>query len=465
MINIRTRITYQFVVLVTLILLVFALGVYFFSKLYLEKRFFKRLQDRAITTTTLLFDLKQTDSTVLRVIDAGDQKPLLYENISVYNDKNKEVLFSTNIANTQFHQQLIPQFDSTQQTVFLTHNQYQIVAIHLESANGSNWVIVSGVDQTGQEALDDLKKILFVMILAAILLLGVSGWFFAGRALAPMSGIVQQVNTIFPANVQKRVEHPNRSDEIGVLVATFNQLLDRIEQALKTQKIFIANVSHELKNPLTKINAQIDVALLQKRNPEVYERTLQSLQEDTRLLTQLTNALLELANTSIQANDMHVEPVRMDELLWETKKQVQEWHDDYLIQLTFTDFPDNEADLITHGNRASLSVLLLNLIDNACKFSPTKTATVDFRSNGGTMTIKVFNEGPQIPETDLPYIFQPFFRSNATAQSSKGHGVGLAVVWQVVQLHKGAIRAESTPRGTTFILTLSSSFKVSGQIG
>jgi len=458
MINIRTRITYQFVILVTLILLLFSLGVYFFSKLYLEKRFFKRLQDRAITTTTLLFDLKQTDSTVLRVIDAGDQKPLLYENISVYNDKNKEVLFSTNIANTQFHQQLIPQLDSTQQTVFLNRNEYQIVAIHLTSNMGSNWVIVSGVDQTGQEALDDLKKILIVMILAAILLLGISGWFFAGRALAPMSGIVQQVNTIFPANVQKRVEHPNRSDEIGVLVATFNQLLDRIEQALKTQKIFIANVSHELKNPLTKINSQIDVALLQKRNPEVYERTLQSLQEDTRLLTQLTNALLELANTSIQANNMHVEPVRMDELLWETKKQVQEWHNEYQIQLTFTDFPDNEEDLITHGNRASLLVLLLNLIDNACKFSPTKTAKVDFCSEAGTMTIAVFNEGPQIPETDLPYIFQPFFRSNATAQSSKGHGVGLAVVLQVVQIHKGAIQVQSTSQGTTFTVTLSSSF-------
>jgi len=458
MINIRTRITYQFVILVTLILLLFSLGVYFFSKLYLEKRFFNRLQDRAITTTTLLFDLKQTDSTVLRVIDAGDQKPLLYENISVYNDKNKEVLFSTNIANTQFHQQLIPQLDSTQQTVFLNRNEYQIVAIHLTSNMGSNWVIVSGVDQTGQEALDDLKKILIVMILAAILLLGISGWFFAGRALAPMSGIVQQVNTIFPANVQKRVEHPNRSDEIGVLVATFNQLLDRIEQALKTQKIFIANVSHELKNPLTKINSQIDVALLQKRNPEVYERTLQSLQEDTRLLTQLTNALLELANTSIQANNMHVEPVRIDELLWETKKQAPAWHNEYQIQLTFTDFPDNEEDLITHGNRASLLVLLLNLIDNACKFSPTKTAKVDFCSEAGTMTIAVFNEGPQIPETDLPYIFQPFFRSNATAQSSKGHGVGLAVVLQVVQIHKGAIQVQSTSQGTTFTVTLSSSF-------
>ncbi|GAB4043953.1 sensor histidine kinase [Spirosoma litoris] len=456
MINIRTRLTYQFVFLVTLILLFFSLGVYFFSKLYLEKRFYKRLQDRAITTTTLLFDLQQTDSTVLKLIDAGGKEPLLNENISVYNGKNREILFSTNPANTQFHEQFITQLDSTAQTLYLQKDEYQIVAIHLTSRNGNNWVVVSGIDQAGREGLEDLKRILIVMILVAILLLGISGWLFADRALAPMSGIVQQVNTIFPANVERRVEHPNRSDEIGVLVATFNQLLDRIEQALKTQKMFIANVSHELKNPLTKINSQIDVALIQKRNPEAYERTLQSLQEDARSLTQLTNTLLELANTSIQASKLPFEPVRMDELLWETKTQLQSWHDDYVIQLTFTDFPDDEEALVVQGNRASLSVLLMNLMDNACKFSPTKTASVNFRSKKGRITITVFNEGPQIPQADLPYLFQPFFRSNATAMSSRGHGVGLAVVAQVTQIHQGDIAVTSTPKGTTFTLTLSS---------
>ncbi|MBN8824263.1 MULTISPECIES: HAMP domain-containing sensor histidine kinase [unclassified Spirosoma] len=457
MTNIRTRLTVQFALLVTVILLLFSLGVYFFSKLYLEKRFFKRLQDRAITTTTLLFDLQQTDSTVLRVIDAGNKEPLLNENISIYNAKTKQVLFSNNPANTRFHEQFIPQLDSTAQTLYMRQHEYQVVAIHLAKTNSSDWVIVSGIDQTGHEALDDLKKILIVMVLAALLLLGISGWFFADRALAPMSGIVQQVNTIFPADVSKRVEHPNRSDEIGVLVATFNQLLDRVEQAINKQKMFIANVSHELKNPLTKINSQIDVALIQKRNPDAYERTLQSLQEDTRHLAQLTNTLLDLANTSMRADTLAVEPVRMDELLWESKTQLQSWHENYQIQLTFSDFPDEEEALITQGNRAALKVLLMNLLDNACKFSPGKTAQVTFQAKANTIIITVFNEGPQIPEADLPYIFQPFFRSNATAPSSKGHGVGLAVVAQVVEIHKGSISVKSTQEGTTFTLTLPSS--------
>ncbi|GAA4466725.1 HAMP domain-containing sensor histidine kinase [Nibrella saemangeumensis] len=454
MINIRTRLTYQFVLLVTLILLLFSVGVYFFSRLYLQKRFYKRLQDRALTTTTLLFDLKQTDSTVLRLIDAPNREPLLNENISVYNEKTRQVIFSTNPANSRFHEQFIPLLNPASQTVFLNRNEYQIVAIHLTRGQTGNWVIVSGIDQAGSDALDDLKKILIVMVLVAILLLGVSGWFFADRALAPMWGIVQQVNAIFPANVQKRVRHPNSSDEIGVLVATFNQLLDRIEQALNTQKMFIANVSHELKNPLTRISSQIDVALIQKREPEVYERTLQSLQEDAQTLTQLTNTLLELANTVAQARDLPLEPVRMDELLWEARLQLQQWHTDYQVQLNFPDFPDEEDALIVRGNKPSLKVLLMNLMENAGKFSTNNTAVVTFAARAGIITITVFNEGPPIPQTDLPHIFQPFFRGNATAQSSKGHGVGLAVVAQVTELHQGQISVQSGPQGTTFTLTL-----------
>jgi len=454
--NIRTRLTGQFAFLVTLILLFFSAGVYFFSELYLEQRFYKRLQDRAITTTTLLFDVQQADTTVIRLVDAAVKNPLLNETISVYNETSRTFLFTTNPANNQLHERIIPLLKPGVETQYVRQDDYQLVAIYLTNSKGGNWIIVSGIDQPGNDALSDLKKILLVMVLAAIFLLGVVGWFFADRALAPMSGIIEQVNAIYPANVEKRVEHPNRFDEIGALVATFNRLLDRIEQAIDTQKMFIANVSHELKNPLTKINSQIDVALIQKREPDAYERTLRSLREDTRTLTQLTTTLLELANVSIQVSNVPLEPVRMDELLWEVKINYQEWHPDCLVQLNFIDFPDDEDALLTQGNRPSLRVLLMNLVDNACKFSPARTATIDFQAKEGNLTVAVFNEGPPIPEADVPYIFEPFFRSDATAQSGKGHGVGLAVVAQITQMHQGTISVSSTPRGTTFTLTLAS---------
>ncbi|OIN58579.1 sensor histidine kinase [Arsenicibacter rosenii] len=452
MINIRTRLTYQFVVLVTGILLFFSLGVYFFSKLYLQKRFFKRLQDRAITTTTLLFDLQTADTTVMRLVDLSNKEPLINENISVYSEQLNKVVFTTNPANATFHEQFIPRLRKAAQTAYIHFGDYQILGLYLSNSKGNSWVIVSGIDQNGREALEDLRKILIVMVLAGILLLSISGWFFAGRALAPMSGIVQQVKTIFPANVGKRVDHPNKSDEIGVLVATFNQLLDRIEQALLTQKMFIANVSHELKNPLARLYAQIDVTLMQKRTPEVYENSLRLLQDDTRSLTQLTNTLLALANTVADGRQLPFAAIRLDELLWEAKAQVRKWRNEYQIDLHFDEFPDNEDELLIHGNEAALKVLFMNLLDNACKFSTDKTARIHFSANAGGLTVSVFNRGNPIPQRDLPHIFQPFYRSDATAQATKGHGVGLAIVAQIVDLHKGAISVDSTEEGTRFTL-------------
>lgn len=450
-INIRSRLTFQFMAIATAILLFFSVGVYFFSKLYLEKRFFKRLQDRAITTTTLLFELKSTSSTVLRLVNVSDKELLNNESILVYDEQQQKVVFSTQQSTFELQKALIPS-KKEQNQINYHSGDYQIFGIKIENNNAKYWVIVSAIDQNSQDALQDLRKILVVMILIGILLSGLSGWFFADKALAPMSEIVHQVNQIFPDNIENRLEHPNTSDEIGQLVDTFNQMLDRVKEAFVMQKMFIANVSHELKNPLTKIFSQIDVALLQKRSPEVYEESLKSLREDTRTLTQLTNTLLNLANTVVASEHIPQNNIRIDELLWETKSQLQKWHENYIIHIDFSDFPEEEEALILKGNEDSLKVALMNLMDNACKFSENKSVFISFSANIEQIKITFFNQGTVIPETDLPYIFNPFYRSNATAKATKGHGVGLAIVSQIVKLHKGTIEVKSDNEGTVFTL-------------
>ncbi|WP_082893044.1 MULTISPECIES: HAMP domain-containing sensor histidine kinase [Emticicia] len=452
MINIRSRLTYQFMAIVTAILLFFSVGVYFFSKLYLEKRFFKRLQDRAITTTTLLFDLQTADTTVLKLVNTADKELLSDESIYVYDENLKKLVFASQEPYKGLFEELIPNIQKQKNATYHYAGYYQTLGIQLKKGTASYWVIVSAIDQNGKDALEDLRKILTVMILVGLLLSGLSGWFFSDKALSPMSGIIAQVNEIFPANTEKRVEHPNKSDEIGRLVATFNQLLDRIEEALTMQKMFIANVSHELKNPLTKIYSQIDITLLQKRTPEIYEESLKSLQEDTRTLTQLTNTLLNLASTVVNAEAIQRTPIRMDELLWDAKSQLKKWHEDYQINIDFSDFPEEEESLMFNGNEASLKVAFMNLMDNACKFSENHSVFVSFSANTQRIMISFFNQGPVIPAADLPYIFRPFYRSNATANSVKGHGVGLAIVAQITKLHNGSVDVISNQEGTTFTL-------------
>ncbi len=450
--NIRFRLTNQFIALVTAILIFFSVGVYFFSKLYLEKRFYKRLQDSAVTTATLLFEIQAADTTVFKLVNVSDKEILYKESISVYSDRTHQFIFSTNQGNEIVHENVLPYVISSLTSTYKIIGEYQVFGMAIQHAGYNNWVIVSAIDYAGKEALSDLRKILIVMILVGVLMVGLSGWLFAGKALAPMSTIIKQVNEIFPKNVEKRVEHPNRSDEIGLLVDTFNRLLDRVEQTLLTQKIFIANVSHELKNPLTKMYAQLEVTLMQPRSLPVYQQMLESLKEDTRTLTQLTNTLLNLANTIVDAQSLAKVPVRMDELLWEAKGQVQKWHENYQVNINFVNFPDEEESLVVNGNEAALKVVLMNLMDNACKFSENNTVKIDFEVFDKYLQLAFFNDGPAIPSKDLPNIFEPFYRSNATAQSVQGHGVGLTIVSKITELHGGKVSVQSSSKGTTFTL-------------
>jgi signal transduction histidine kinase len=446
--SIRTRLTVQFMGLVTVVLLLFSLGVYGFSRLYLQKRFFSRLQDRALSVTVPLFDLPNRP--------VGIQPPnmelLPGELVSVYNEKLRRTIFCTDTARAVVHEPFVALLRPGKPRLYLRQNGRQLLAIALTGVARGNWILVSAVDQAGQAALTDLRQILGVMGLVGVLLLSLTGWLFAGRALAPMDTIVGQVNAIFPANMTRRVEHDNPDDEIGALATTVNRLLDRVGETLLNQKLLIANVSHELKNPLTRIRSQLDVALRQPRDAETYVRLLTSLRDDATALTDLTNTLLTLAGTDADALPM--QPIRIDERLWEVKQQTEKWNDSYRVTITFAEFPDDEDALLAMGNEAALKNLLLNLIDNACKFASDNQARVLFRANGETIEIQITNVGPPIAPADLPHIFEPFYRSRSTATTYRGHGLGLAIAARIAGLHKGAITAASTESGAVFTVVL-----------
>ncbi len=446
--NIRTRLTVQFMALVTVVLLLFSLGVYGFSRLYLQKRFFGRLQSRALTITEQLVNAPNPS--------AGTRQPstdaLPDEQVSVYNTRLHRIIFSVGPDRPARHTPFIAQLKTGKARLYLHQGDTQAVAIFLAGKAPDNWILISAVDQQGKAALADLRQILGVMGLVGVLLLSLAGWLFAGRALAPMENIVVQVNTIFPANMARRVAYVNPGDEIGSLVATVNRLLDRVGEALLNQKMFIANVSHELKNPLTKIRSQLDVALRQPRDPDTYIRLLTSLRDDATSLTDLTNTLLTLAGTD--ADTLPMQPLRIDELLWEVKQQAQKWNEDYRVALTFAEFPDEEGALLVMGNEAALKNLLLNLLDNACKFATDNQALVTFRADGTTVQVQIANVGPPIAAADLPFLFEPFYRSRTTATTHRGHGLGLAIAARIADLHRGTIVAESTKMGAVFTLSL-----------
>ncbi|MEI6412357.1 MAG: HAMP domain-containing sensor histidine kinase, partial [Bacteroidota bacterium] len=229
---------------------------------------------------------------------------------------------------------------------------------------------------------------------------------------------------------------------------------DRIQLAFHMQKNFISNVSHELKNPLSVIISQLEVSLdKEDRTVAEYRTTQRSVLEDTRELGDITDKLLQLARVYSEGANICFEPVRLDEIMLQTRDTLLKLHPDYHIAFDIDGIPETEEELCVRGNESLLRSAFLNLMDNGCKFSPDKRVNVKiYFEPDGRHRVEIADKGPGIPAKDLQLIFQPFYRSSQSIHV-RGSGIGLSLVDSIMKLHRVALDvASAQDRGTVFQL-------------
>jgi signal transduction histidine kinase len=264
--------------------------------------------------------------------------------------------------------------------------------------------------------------------------------------------VVKEVDTISSSNLHNRVSEGNGEDEIAHLAITFNRLLARLEIAFQLQRNFVSNASHELRTPLSTITAQLEVTLLNKRTTTEYELVLNSILDDIRDLNHLSEGLFDLTLANRDVSLMKFANVRMDELLLQARKELLKRKNDYKINIHFGEFPDEETALTLFGKEHLLKSVLINLMDNACKFSGNKTADVSLDIELNTIKLTVSDNGIGIPDEYLNNIFKPLLRAE-NAKRIPGHGLGLALAKKIVELHRGDIQiSTAVNKGTTISL-------------
>ena len=169
-------------------------------------------------------------------------------------------------------------------------------------------------------------------------------------------------------------------------------------------------------------------------------------------LNLLSNKLLLLAQTSTKSNDSNFVPVRIDDVLWKSQKEVLTRNKNYSIEIIFEDGIDDESKLSVFGNELLLKTALTNLMDNACKYSESHFAEVRLDAQNSNLTISFIDRGIGISNEELELIFLPFFRSK-NAIHIDGHGIGLSLVEKIIAQHKGKIQVSSeVGKGSVFKL-------------
>ena len=333
--------------------------------------------------------------------------------------------------------------------VTVNGHHLRVVTVPLE-INGE----LRGAIQTGQSlrtmdaAIDRLLKIMLIggalTMLAALLM----GDYLTRRALQPVDTIAQTARQITAADdLGRRIPYNGPPDELGQLTQTFNETLARLERLFNVQRRFVADVSHEMRTPLTTIRGNVDLM----RRFGYDEEAIAAIDGEARRMSRLVEDLLLLAKADAGRLPLERQLVELDTIVAEVFNQARMLSD----VVTVTLGPVEPARVI--GDPDRIKQLLLNLVSNGLKYTPQGgTVTLGLRRDGQWVEVNVSDTGIGIPAEDLSHVFDRFYRvDKARSRAQGGTGLGLSIAKWLAEAHGGQITVTSEPgSGSTFTIRL-----------
>jgi heavy metal sensor kinase len=322
--------------------------------------------------------------------------------------------------------------------------------------HGGTLVNIVRVGTSLQPLEETLHRLLIILLITMPLALLASlggGWFLAGRALRPVGAITQAAERIAGGDLTQRLSVSTAQDEIGRLAATFNAMIGRLEASFRQIRQFTSDASHELRTPLTVLKGETELALRRPRSADDYRSVLESSLEEIDRMSRIVDELLFLSRADLGEIKMESRPVRLDQLFDDLKRQAEVLGHEQSVQIvTGMIEPATVA-----GDDMRLRELVLNLLDNAIKYSPPGgRVEMSVVTQDGTARLSVSDQGIGVSLEEQAHIFDRFYRTDAArAHTKKGTGLGLAICQWIVDAHHGTIEVHSEPgKGSTFTVIL-----------
>jgi signal transduction histidine kinase len=448
----RTRLTLQFSVVVSVILITFSFIIYTLLSDFRKDEFIERLRDKGLNSVKLLADVDEVDNELLKIIDRNAVNPLPGEKVFIYDVDHKLIYCSLVIDTNEISHAVLQKIKDRKEIEFEQDSTEQIGFL-FEGKYDNYLVVASAHDKFGLSKLNYLRNLLISGDIVAVGLIFLIGLFFAKEALFPLSKVLEEIDKITVSNLGLRIEVGNTKDEIGLLALKFNKMLERLDDAFATQRSFVANASHELRTPLTSLTGQLEVTLMNQEINDEGRAVLKSLLHEIRQLNRLSNGLLDLAQSNLDITEIKITSVRIDELIGLARADLLKRNKEFIIKVEFTEFPE-ENWLTVLANEQLLKSALSNVMENACKYSPDHTALLRLRMDDTFVHIEVMDKGIGINTEELQHVFEPFFRAKS-AKKYDGHGIGLTLTRKIMEIHRGLITIESTlGAGTKIILSI-----------
>jgi two-component system, OmpR family, sensor kinase len=320
-------------------------------------------------------------------------------------------------------------------------HRYRFAIVPLR-VNGEPGLLQDGANAAQvRRTIEHLRNALLLVIPIILAMCVAGGYWMAGWALAPVNEVTDALARIGPRDLRQRLPLPRVHDEAGHLIAAINQLLERLELASAAQQRFVSEAAHELRTPLAVLRSGLEVTLQRPRGAEESRAALEQAMVEVERLCAIAEDLLALARLDAESA-VERSPVDLCEIAAEASAMAQTLAETRRQEFTV----DAHKPIFVHGNAGDLRRVVLNLLDNAVKFTPERgKIEIGVTTNGSTALISVRDSGPGIDPRDIDHIFDPFYRSRSA--NGAGSGLGLALSREIVRRHGGVIQAANRAAG------------------
>lgn len=442
--SVRVRLTLWYAASLAMLLLVFSLSVYFYLRGGLQQALDAELQDGfAIVENGLLTSLDQLSevedhSTInLFVVTQGPD---------IVHQTSGWLLAGLDAAAAPAS---VPRWSWSAPQGQVFHLQQGDIA----SAGRLYHVVVAQERTAVEDGLAGLRMALFAGFPLALAVAAGGGWWLARRALAPVGDMAARARAITAERLAERLPVRDPHDEFGQLAGVFNATFTRLQQSFEQLRRFTADASHELRTPLTVLRSVGEVGLQKNRDAAGYREVISSMLEETERLTRLVETLLTLSRFESGHAPLHFEQVDIGALVCNVVECLRVLAEEKEQTLDV----ESEAALYARADRTLLHHAVMNLIDNAIKYTPPGgQIRVTVRRAQQQIWIEVIDTGPGIPAVHHAKVFERFYRVDAgRTREMGGVGLGLAIARWIVEQNNGVIEIVSeSGQGATFRIRL-----------
>ncbi len=459
--TIRTRLTLWYTGLLALTLLLLGILIYY----VVGRVLIGNLEDRLLDQAADVVSVMQQENDPMAVMLSGKVHLPSAETFSsqyytqIVQLDGRVVQLSENLRGQRFpdNKTLLQNLEPGQPhftTVSTGQVRLHIASLPIPIGNQIVGVVeVASLMSSIDDALLVVGRALLFGSVFALVLAAVGGSILARAALLPIKNITETAQQITgTSELSQRIPAGVPTDEVGQLTATVNDMLQRLEESFEAQQRLVADVSHELRTPLTTIQGNLD--LLRRGaadDPAMRNEALAAIGNETVRMRRLINDLLLLAQADAGLQ-LQLQPVELDTLLLDVYRQGQVISQGTGVRVRL----GAEDQAVVLGDADRLRQLLLNLVDNAIKYTPSGgDVTLTLKRAGGWVQISVADTGCGIPAEDLPHIFERFYRADRSRTRPGGAGLGLSIAKWVAEAHSGELEVESeVGQGTVFTLYL-----------